>query len=69
MMKSSKVCIPVKVSGNSTRNEYQKIAKPSGKNGEPLRLAITLPEHHRMEKLITNQKMRPRIPISTTSVP
>src|SRR5258708_11801754 len=48
---------------------YQKMTNASGNQGEPRSFFTTLHAESRIAKLMTNQSIRPPIPISTTRVP
>src|SRR5260370_29120577 len=48
---------------------YQKMTNASGNQGEPRSFFTTLHAESRIAKLMTNQRIRPPIPISTTRVP
>src|SRR5690242_3742343 len=67
--KSSKPLIPPYVSGRSKKNAYQKMTNPSGNQGEPLSFLTTFQAEIRIAAVMTNQRISPPMPISTTRVP
>ncbi len=61
--------MPLKVMGKRRSPAYQKIIKASGNQGEPLSCLTTRHAENTIAKLITNQRIRPPMPISITRVP
>src|SRR5690348_10964557 len=67
--KSSYATMPPYVAGMSKKKAYQKMTNPSGNQGEPFSFFTTFHAENKIAALMTNQRINPPMPISTTNVP